>query len=72
MISQVMNIPISQINDDTGPDSIDSWDSFNALVLVDELENTFDIQFTIDEVTDVITIGDIKRHLKTHGVSLDE
>ena len=67
-----MNIPISQINDDTGPDSIDSWDSFNALVLVDELENTFDIQFTIDEVTDVITIGDIKRHLKTHGVSLDE
>jgi len=72
IISQVMKIPISEISDQSGPDNIDSWDSFNGLVLVDELESEFNIEFTINEVGDVSTVEDIKRHLKNHGISLNE
>jgi acyl carrier protein len=62
---------MSEISDISGPENIERWDSFNALVLIDELESEFDIKFTVDEITDVLTVADIKRHLKNHGVSLD-
>jgi len=72
IISSVMAVPTSQINDDTGPEKIETWDSFNGLVLVDELEKQFKVKFTLDEILDVKTVADIKRHLKNHGVVTDD
>ena len=56
------------MNDQSGPENIESWDSFNGLILVDELENYFKIKFSISEITDVKTVADIKQHLKNHNV----
>jgi len=72
IISRVFSVSIDQISDDSGPEDIERWDSFNALVLVDELESEFSIQITVAEITDVFKISDIKRHLRNHGVNLDE
>ena len=67
-----MDVPESEINDQTSPENIESWDSFHGLVLVDELENNFNIKFTIEEIADVQNVGDIKRHIKNHNIDLDE
>ena len=67
-----MDVPESDINDQSGPENIESWDSFNGLALVDELENHFNVKFTISEITDVQNVADIKRHLKNHNIDLDE
>ena len=72
IISRVFSISESEISDESGPKTIESWDSFNGLVLVDELESHFNIKFTISEITDVKNVFDIKRHLKNHNVDLDE
>jgi len=69
ILSKVFSIPESEINDKSGPENIESWDSFNGLVLVDELENHFKIKFSISEITDVKSVADIKRHLQNHNVS---
>ena len=69
ILSKVFSIPESEINDKSGPENIESWDSFNGLVLVDELETYFKIKFSISEITDVKNVADIKRHLKNHNVS---
>ncbi len=66
-----MDVPESDINDQSGPENIESWDSFNGLALVDELENHFNVKFTISEITDVKNVADIKRHLKNHNVDLN-
>ena len=71
IISSVLSTPISEINDDSSPETIDSWDSFNGLILVDELETAFNVKFTIAEITNVKTVADIKQHLKNHGVDLN-
>tara|TARA_A100001037_G_scaffold272620_1_gene268916 strand:+ start:538 stop:771 length:234 start_codon:yes stop_codon:yes gene_type:complete len=68
IIAKVFSIPESEVNDQSGPENIESWDSFNGLILVDELENHFKIKFSISEITDVTTVADIKRHLKNHNV----
>jgi len=72
IISKVMDVPESEINDQTSPENIESWDSFHGLVLVDELENNFNVKFTIEEIADVQNVGDIKRHIKNHNIDLDE
>lgn len=72
LIGRVLNIPASKINDGSSPESIETWNSFNSFVLLDELETQFNIKFTLDEVLDVKTVADIKKHLRNHGVILDE
>lgn len=72
IISKVFNFPISDITNDTTTEDIPNWSSFKGYVLLYELETNFDVKFTIDEATDVKNISDIKRHLKNHGVDLDD
>ena len=67
MISNIMNVPIDTLNEQSGPETIKNWDSFNGLVLVDEIENYFNVKFSLEEIIDVKTISDIKRHLKNHN-----
>ncbi len=71
IISKVMNVPASSLVDTMGPENIESWTSFNGYVLLHELETGFDVKFSIDEVMDVKTITDIKRHLKNKGITFD-
>ena len=68
IIAKEFSFPESEVNDQSGPENIESWDSFNGLILVDELENHFKIKFSISEITDVKTVADIKQHLKNHNV----
>jgi acyl carrier protein len=68
----VFSISESEISDESGPENIESWDSFNGLVLVDELEDHYNIKFTISEIVDVKNVADIKQRLKNHNVDLDE
>ena len=72
IISKVFSVPISEINDESSPETIEFWDSFNGLILVDELESNFNIKFSVSEIIDVKNVKDIKRHLNNHGVDLDE
>ena len=65
-----MDIPESEINDQSGPESIPSWTSFSGYVLLSELESEFNTKFSIDEVISVKTVADIKKQLRNHGVTL--
>ena len=72
LVAKVMSVQSSTINDESGPESIESWTSFKGYVLLYELESEFKVKFTIDEVMDVKKMADIKRHLKNHGVILND
>jgi|TARA_B110000881_G_C18151833_1_gene306479 acyl carrier protein len=62
-----MDVPVTTLNEQSGPENIEKWDSFNGLVLVDEIENHFNVKFSLEEIIDVKTILDIKNHLKNHN-----
>ena len=72
IISKVMDVPESDINDQSVPETIANWTSFNSYVLLYQLETEFNVKFTIDEAMDVQIVADIKRHLNNHGVNLNE
>jgi acyl carrier protein len=72
IIAKVMDIPIDEITDNSSPETIPSWDSFNSYILLDELESEFKTEFTLDEITETKNVSDIKKNLKIHGIILDE
>ena len=69
IIAKIMDVPASEINDESSPETIESWDSFNSLLLADELESEFNISFSLEEIIDSPNVAAIKKHLKNHGVS---
>jgi len=72
ILVKVLGIDRNAITDQTSPNDVASWDSFNGLLLVSELETTFKVKFTMDEVSSAKCVGDIKMYLKGHGVALED
>jgi len=68
LVAIVLGVNKEEINDNSSPESISSWDSFNSLMLISELEKNFNVKFTMDEVTSVTKVADIRNCLKKHGV----
>jgi acyl carrier protein len=69
IISQTLNIPISEINDESGPETIEGWDSFNLYVLLDEIETAYNVKFNLDETLEIKNVGHFKKLLQKHGVT---
>lgn len=69
LVAGVLSIKPEDLKDSSSPENIASWDSFNGLMLVSELESNFGVKFSMDEVMEVKSYSDIKKALKKHGVN---
>ncbi len=50
IIANVMEMQVTDINEESTPETIDNWDSFRGLVLFEELETKFEVKFTLNEL----------------------
>ncbi len=70
IVANVFNVELSKINDETSPENLEQWDSFNFYVLLDQIENQFSITFNLDETLEIKKIGDFKQLLEKNGVKI--
>lgn len=68
IVSKVFNVNLDRINDDSSTENLEEWDSFNFYVLLDEIENEFDVKFDLDETLEIKKIGDIKKLFVKYGI----
>ena len=68
IISKVFNVDNSKIDDETSPENLEEWDSFNFYVLLDEIENELNIKFDLDETLEIKKGGYFKKIFQKHGV----
>ena len=54
VISSVLNISKSEINNKTSSDTIKSWDSLKHMNIIVGLEEEFDIEFDADEIGNLL------------------
>jgi acyl carrier protein len=59
LIGRIMDVPVTELSDNSSPETIPSWDSFNSYLLLDELESEFQTEFSIDEVVETKNISKI-------------
>lgn len=60
LIATVLNVPISSIDDNTSPDSIESWDSLTHLKLVMAIESEYKINLSPEDTMDMLSVKLIK------------
>ena len=60
VISSVFEILESDINDDSSPDTIGSWDSLKHMNLIIALEEEFEVTFTDNEIFEMMNYTSIK------------
>ncbi|KPA13938.1 acyl carrier protein [Candidatus Magnetomorum sp. HK-1] len=68
IIAAVLEIDLNEINDDSSPDNITDWDSLKGLLMVTELEESFNVKFSMYEIMNVRNVKDIKDALSIRGV----
>ncbi len=71
LISNVFDIDSSNINKEMTPDEIESWDSLAQLLLINSIEEEFNIVLEIEEVFSIMKIGDIYDVISKKGCDLD-
>ena len=54
------------LNETSTAKDVDGWDSLTHLSLVNELEETFDVAFTLDETARSRNLGDLLNALMKH------
>ena len=68
VIAKVLDLEASTITDDMSPENTSTWDSFNALMMISELETQFNVHFSMEEVYLVTCVADIRKALKSHDI----
>nr|WKN36985.1 acyl carrier protein [Tunicatimonas sp. TK19036] len=71
VISEVLNEPVSNLRLETKLKDIGSWDSLNHMVLITQLEEEFNIEFSGDEIAEMESIEDIANIFESKGVNFD-
>ena len=56
IMSAVFEISTGEINDESSPDTIESWDSLKHMKMVVALEEEFKVKFTDDNITELINM----------------
>ena len=67
IVADVLGVAIEEIEDDTSPDSASSWDSMAHLNLVMALEAEFGISLAPEDVTEMLSVRQIKSLLAANG-----
>jgi acyl carrier protein len=52
VMSDVLNIDIESINNESSPDNIENWDSLKHMNLIVALEEEFEIEFDDEEIVE--------------------
>jgi acyl carrier protein len=56
IVSQVLGLPVEEINEQSSPDNVEAWDSLRHMNLILALEEAFSIQFTDTQIMEMLSV----------------
>jgi len=62
-MANVLDVEAGEIDDGFRRDDASAWDSMNHLRLISALEETFGIRFTMKEVGEMESFGDVRQRV---------
>ena len=70
ILTDVFDVDKSDLTDETTPDELETWDSVTHMDIIARFEENFDIEFEVEEITEMDTIGNMKEVLRQKGIEL--
>lgn len=56
VVSDVLQIPLAEVTPQTSPDTVETWDSIQHLNLVLALEQEFGVEFSPEEIEELLSV----------------
>lgn len=56
VVSQVMNVPVTEVNEQSSPETLGNWDSLQHMNLILALEEEFKTKFSDEEIVAMVTV----------------
>jgi acyl carrier protein len=69
LIAGTLGIPPAEVTEASDMTNTRKWDSLRQVMLMTELETSYGIELTDQEMTDAISVAKIRVVLSHHGVS---
>ncbi len=66
VVAETLGIDGDEVTEDIGPENTAAWTSFVHLTLMSAVEERFGIQMTMDEMTSVKRVGDLKSVIESY------
>lgn len=60
VVSDILEVDIDDINENSSPDNIEQWDSLSHIKLVMAIEVEFNVKLTPDDMMDMLSVKLIK------------
>lgn len=70
LFSDVLDVPVEKLNDNSSPDNTSQWDSLAAMHLVAAIESKYSIRLSTKEIMKMSSIGFARNVLKAKNVAL--
>ena len=68
IIADTLKLDISEINDETSPQTCGNWTSLKHILLIKQVSKAYGINISISEIKMLKNVGAIKQFLKDKGV----
>jgi acyl carrier protein len=70
LFSEVLDLPVHELNDETSPDNASRWDSLAAMHLVVAIESLFNVTLSTKEIMRMSKIGSVRQVLQEKNVNV--
>jgi len=69
VLTDVLDLPESEISDALSPDTCDTWTSLMHLNLILAIESEFGLSISPEDSLDLLTVGIIRMYLKEQSIA---
>lgn len=70
LFAERFQIAAADVTDSLSPKDVPEWDSMNFLLFIVDVEERYGISFSMDEVLNSQTLGDIRKALQSKSVNV--
>lgn len=67
LVASVLNVPVTSVSDESGPENMEQWDSLAHITIVAALEERFGVNFEMTEILAIQSYGQLVEALRAHG-----
>lgn len=69
-IAKVLLLDEAEVTDELAREAVEAWDSLAHLMLISEVESTFQVTLSDDDILEIKSVGDVKKMLRKYGVDI--